>query len=896
MNLHKPLPEFLARTALLTIFLALFFSTGLTIASPARAEPNTVFNVNTLLDGADMNPGDGACDASPEADDQCTLRAAIMETNALAGTDTIQLGQGIYTLALPGEDDTAAVGDLDIFDDLYIYGWGPDFTIIDGGGLDRIFHLPNYLADTVHIQDLTVQNGYKANVPGGAIYNAANLTLEAVAIRGNEAFGGAGIYNPGSLIAHNLLVEDNHTNANGGGIITIYEMTLTNSLIQNNSAYAGGGLETYNQTTLANVTLTHNTAERGGAISNNGTLTLNNLTVTANTTADMGGGDPGAGGIENTGAGTVHLANSILAGNTGQEGTDCLGTFTSDGYNLVQDLTGCTFNTSTGDQTGVDPLLGVLQDNGGLVWTYTLQPDSPAREAANPAVPGVYPACEGTDARGILRPGGDRCDMGAYEEGAYTFTVNSLADEADYFQDGVCDSSASPGLQCTLRAAIQETNATPEMDAILLASGTYTLTLYGTGEQEAATGDLDIARDLILIGEGAETTRVVGSSAWDDRLLDVNFTSNSLVQGISFEGGKEQLGAGVYLHVYATLTLREVWLQQNHATLHGGGVYSSGKLRVEEGVLQNNVADALGGGIYQDADDFIPAYFSGSLIGNHANMGGGIHARTPLVLENCNFASNNTVSGGYGGGLYAFTTSITLQNCAFTDNHATVGGAIALTSAGTLKAAYTVFANNTAEYEGDNNGDGGAIFLADSLADLQNMTFTGNSAERFGGGIYISWSTVSLLNVTVTNNRAGLQGENLGTGGGLYHYNNNSAITLANTLLAGNYADTAPDCAGTLTSLDYNLIGDLTACAFTPAVHDLTNLAPHLAAFNGQVVPLAPNSPALDAANPATCPADDQLHTLRPIDGDNDGVAVCDIGAYESEFVYFQVFMPVVKK
>ncbi len=897
MNSHLPTPfKFSSRTARrLAVFLVLFLSLGLTIASPAHAEPNTSFDVNTLLDGADMNPGDGVCDASPEADNQCTLRAAIMETNAHAGTDTIQLGQGIFTLALPGEDDTAAVGDLDILDDLNIYGWGPDFTIIDGAGLDRIFHLPNYLSDNVLMKGVTLQNGYKANTVGGAIYNAANLTLEEVNLRGNEAFGAAGLYNAGTLIAQNLIVEDNHTNANGGGMISLHEITLTNSLIQNNSAYAGGGLEIFNQATLANVTLTHNTAERGGAISNSGTLTLNNLTVTANATADMGGGDPGAGGIENTGAGTVHLANSLLAGNTGEEGADCLGTFTSDGYNLVQDLTGCTFNTTTGDQTGIDPLLGDLRDNGGLVWTYTLHPDSPAREAASPAVPGVYPACDGTDARGILRPGGDRCDIGAYEEGAYNYTVNTLTDETDLTLDGICDSSADPGLQCTLRAAIQETNVTPAIDAIFLPSGTYTLTIPGPVEQNAATGDLDVTRDLILIGEGAETTRVVGPNDWDDRLLDVNFTSNSLVQGISFEGGNEQAGAGVYLHVYATLTLREVWLQHNHATLLGGGVHSSGKLRIENGLLQENTADSHGGGIYQSADDFIPAYFSGSMVGNYAPMGGGIHARTPLTLENCTFTSNSAaLYGGFGGGVYAFTTSITVQNCAFTDNHATLGGAIALTTGGTLEGKYAVFVQNTAENDTLEEGYGGAIYLNDSVADLQNMTFTENLSKQNGGAMFISGSTLSLLNVTVSNNQVSSGGVNTGTGGGLMI--SNSTVTLANTLLAGNDADTAPDCDGPITSADYNLIGDLTGCTFTPAEHDLTNLAPHLAAFNGQVVPLAPNSPALDAANPATCPADDQLHTLRPIDGDNDGVAVCDIGAYESEFVSYQVFMPVVQK
>src|SRR5688500_7781830 len=91
---------------ILSILLAQF---GLT---PARADAN--FAVTSTADAVDVTPGDGQCltDAN-----ECTLRAAIQETNALSGPDMITLWAGTYTLALAGAgEDAAATGDLDITD------------------------------------------------------------------------------------------------------------------------------------------------------------------------------------------------------------------------------------------------------------------------------------------------------------------------------------------------------------------------------------------------------------------------------------------------------------------------------------------------------------------------------------------------------------------------------------------------------------------------------------------------------------------------------------------------------------------------------------------------------------------------------------------------------------
>ncbi|MGD2113373.1 MAG: hypothetical protein PVI50_08305, partial [Gammaproteobacteria bacterium] len=162
------------------------------------------FTVNDVTDAVDFNPGDGVCEATLATGD-CTLRAAIMETNALAGADTITLPAGTFTLTLGGVDERcdgavpctgtgvvgdpylpvitadAGMGDLDITGDLTITGAGADQTLIEWAAAapdndpltgDRIFHVQTTVAtgpiNSVVIQDLAVRNGEVGLIPTDA--------------------------------------------------------------------------------------------------------------------------------------------------------------------------------------------------------------------------------------------------------------------------------------------------------------------------------------------------------------------------------------------------------------------------------------------------------------------------------------------------------------------------------------------------------------------------------------------------------------------------------------------------------------------------------------------------------------------------------------------------------
>ncbi|MDQ7029820.1 MAG: right-handed parallel beta-helix repeat-containing protein [Ardenticatenia bacterium] len=397
------------------------------------------FTVEATFDDRDANPGDGVCAGGQGP---CTLRAAIQEANALPGACLITVPPGTYTLAFTGaNENAAATGDLDVTDDLTILGAGADVTIVDGNGLDTVFDI---LPDTtVEIYGLTIRGGNGSGTPGG-VDNEGTLTLGNCVIADNAASGnGGGVWNTGTMTLRNCRVAENTADLNGGGLYNRYgTLTLIDTEVISNTAelFAGGGLANNAGTVvLERSTVSGNNAgSEGGGIWNDSTLTLVNSTLSGNAAETGGGGlfnrghavnlnnvtiadntvfKGDGGGVENVG--TLNLKNTLIAGNVDGSGAapDCGGTMNSQGYNLIQNPSGCTLSgDTTGNLLGVDPLLGPLADNGGATRTHALLPGSPAIDAGNPAAPGSGGnACAATDQRGVARPQGTACDIGAYE-------------------------------------------------------------------------------------------------------------------------------------------------------------------------------------------------------------------------------------------------------------------------------------------------------------------------------------------------------------------------------------------------------------------------------------------------------------------------------------------------
>lgn len=417
---------------------------------------SAIFNVNSQADATDALPGDGICETAA-GNGVCTLRAAIQESNALGGPDTVSLPAGTYAIMLSPASLSGSTGSLLLADDLTIIGVNAATTIVDGGGIDRVFTITGY-SKTFNFSNLTIQNGsVPAGVAGGGIgaWNSSEIFLTDVVVQNNHAADGGGIYSQGNLTLVRTVVRNNTATSGpftmGGGIYqSTGILTIRDSTISNNTAVSAGGLFNMGTTTIDSSTFSGNIAtndstlinggDGGGAIVNgsgsSGTLTLTNSTISGNkayghygglynangemmlenvtitgNVAGFGGsafGNGGGLGINPANSAVAFLGNTILAGNIAHGGSspDCMNSdsqrIISVGYNLFGNATGCSFGLGYGgglyemigtSANPVNPLLGPLANNGGPTLTHALLSGSPAIDAGEPIGPGNPTGC-----------------------------------------------------------------------------------------------------------------------------------------------------------------------------------------------------------------------------------------------------------------------------------------------------------------------------------------------------------------------------------------------------------------------------------------------------------------------------------------------------------------------
>jgi hypothetical protein len=319
----------------------------------------------------------------------------------------------------------------DITDDLTIDGSAPAMLfIVSGSNSFRVFTIGAGVTATIHRLD--IENGVGAICAnslvtcGGAILNNGTLTVRDSTLAANSAIhaGGIGnggaIDNEGTLTVLNTTLYDNIADGaagNGGHGGAIYNngtlFVANSSFIYNRTTSLGsGGAITNNPTktaTIVNSTFSDNISTFGGGISNQplGTLNVTNSTFSNNYANNGGFG----GGIQNSSV--LNIRNTIIANSN--SGGDCEndGSIPVNINNLVED-------GSCSPSLSGDPLLGYPLNNGGPTQTMALQPGSPAIDAGNDA---VCAAASGSpdfgagsaDQRGMPRPQGTHCDLGAYE-------------------------------------------------------------------------------------------------------------------------------------------------------------------------------------------------------------------------------------------------------------------------------------------------------------------------------------------------------------------------------------------------------------------------------------------------------------------------------------------------
>ena len=200
------------------------------LATPLSA---AVFLVDTTTDQVDASPGDGICLSSTG---NCSLRAAVMETNALPGEDVVEVPAGIYQLDLRGpSEDLSLTGDLDILDDLVLRGLAqPEDVILQGSG-DRILHSAD--GTTLSASSMTVRRGFfQGRSPSGGanILAEGDLTLEDVVIAEGAlpSGSGAGLLSLRSLVMEDCEVSDNTTGSFFSGASAISHQGPTLQIVR----------------------------------------------------------------------------------------------------------------------------------------------------------------------------------------------------------------------------------------------------------------------------------------------------------------------------------------------------------------------------------------------------------------------------------------------------------------------------------------------------------------------------------------------------------------------------------------------------------------------------------------------------------------------------------------
>jgi hypothetical protein len=327
---------------------------------------------------------------------------------------------------------------------------------------------------------------------------------------------------------------------------------------------------------------------------------------------------------------------------------------------------------------------------------------------------------------------------------------------------------------------------------------------------------------IVHAGTYAENFDGVIPSGPGFRLVQVSATGTLTLEALTLTGGLPD-GDGGAIRSAGLLTMSDVIMTSNAAT-DGGALASSGTTTIQRSRLTNNAARIVGGAIF---------------------VSGGT-----LTLDRST-VSNNLAQGpgaGLANGFFMAPSGqhVQITNSAFVQNRSDMAGA--LYNTGMLDLTSTTFAFNQVLMR--QVGEATVLQNSGGTATLQHCTVSGNASIFPLSGA-----------IPAVRNSAGV-------------------VTLENTILSLNADGAVPggQCAGVLTSLGGNIVGDLTGCTLPMQPDDVTsdplldNLVDDGTPGNAHW-PLIAGSPAIDAAHAVGCPATDQLGNAR--------IGACDIGAVE---------------
>lgn len=428
----------------------------------------------------------------------------------------------------------------------------------------------------------------------------------------------------------------------------------------------------------------------------------------------------------------------------------------------------------------------------------------------------------------------------ALSTSASTFAVQYVVTKTTDSFDGTCDSD------CSLREAVYAATSAGGNAIINLGAGTYELTRPALRDEENEIiedyidpiGDIDITGTNITI-RGADNGTTIIDAKYGGRHFSV-FTD-------------------------ATLTLKHITLINGATAHYGAAILNSGTVQLENSALKYNRA----------------------ISGWHRGGGGAITNYGTLHIQRTEFINNVASFGDTSysfGGAIQNTGTLYIRDSSFRNNRAhtddVIGYGGAIYNTGNADIGRSVFTGNTAQ------GGGMAIHNEGNIT-ISNATISGNYGDYYLSiGALHNEGTLSMVNTSIVNNWVGA---------GLY---NTGSGTIRNSIILNNLVDYPNEeyppeplnCHNMAANNALKIRGLLTGGGNTRCAGEI-NIADS-ETFTSVLAPLAqnnyhlethallPNSPAIDAGV-GSCSSHDQRWLPRPVDGNADGIAGCDLGAFE---------------
>lgn len=707
-------------------------------------------------------------------------------------------------------------------------------------------------------------------------------TLSQLVFSGNVADHGGGVALISGQLDSSPHVSDCRFTGNfaytaGGAIYSdggtaSMQIAVTDSTFDGNaSAGDGGALASVNGFAhfLANVTFRSNNAtDNGGAVysasfGDGGVLMLRNATLVNNSIANGLGGS-----LYSDGATTLYLKNSIVwRTSSGGGPVPITGGTVSIDHAVIRG--GCPAGVSCTAVGSADPMLGPLQDNGGS--TPTMLPGSGSSALDS----GLDSDCASTDQRGVLRPQGLHCDLGAVERVPLRTAGVCRVDTG---AGGANNGSSWADAYTDLQSALHDFSCTE----VWVAAGVYHPVV--TANPASIT-----AAEAAMSFQVRPGQRVYGGFAGNEATREGRDPANHVTVLSGDIGLDDSVNAdGITWTVHD-----QVGTNSEHVVLllaaPTAGPIGADTVLDGFSITAGDADGGHGGGLYCRAGGAghgcSPRLQTLRFIGNRATAGGGVAlegidgAVSTATLIGVHFVNNWGIL--MGGALYNDAANglsrPTLRDVVFATNVSVDGGAIYNNGEPNGVAGMNIigayFGNNDATTGAVmyNNGKGGS-----SSPSIRNATVTSNDGTYsivFNDGSNGGDASPVFTNVTFSDNRLSGSGaviDNDASGG-------HSQPALHNVILWDPYFDEVGDLDAA--TIDHSIVYG--GCPLSATCTDVTSSDPmlSLAQYNGgptrNQMP-QPGSPAIDAGNDATCPATDQRSVLRLFS------PPCDIGAVEA--------------